>query len=633
MKKIIYTIFLLLIFPFSVKAANYKIANQLIEAQILTNGDLKVTELIVMDGTFNGYEKTLEYGNSLVNDSSYIYDASGLELIDIKAKYVNKVSFEAMNDQDFEDFTEVSYATNGDKAKYTTNRGYYGNTYRLYYPAHNQKVAFLITYKLNRVVVMHQDFAELYWNFITPNGYDDINDVQIKVLLPAADNSNYFRLWAHGDLSGEINKNASNDGVIATISYMDKNAVLDIRLTFDGDLITDKSNIKTSNETLEDILEVEEERARVANQLRETLKKKRNTTIALTISLYVIMIGGGIGIYFKYGKSPKSGYYSKYNREFIDDYNVEVIDYLMNRKITPNAMSASIMNLVYKKNIKVEEIASSNSKKKQYLFILDNTLNINDSEQILIDFLFDKVGKGAKNANEQKIFSTLDLKNYASGTKTCSTFINSYTKWKNDIIQKGVAEKFYETSGVPKVIGVVVMILCSLVFTYGASNGVDFPLTSLLMIAGFIFMIFTIVLYKKTAKGSLHYDKWKAFKNFLDDFGSFELKELPEIVLWERYLVYATVFGLADKVQKSMNVRIKEIDTSMASDIYIPSYIYFDLGNTLSSSVNNALSSAYNRQAANYANTHSSSSSGGGFGGGFSSGGGFGGGGSSGHGF
>ena len=39
-------------------------------------------------------------------------------------------------------------------------------------------------------------------------------------------------------------------------------------------------------------------------------------------------------IYFKYGKSPKSGYYSKYNREFIDDYNVEVIDYLMNRGIT-----------------------------------------------------------------------------------------------------------------------------------------------------------------------------------------------------------------------------------------------------------------------------------------------------------
>jgi ribonucleoside-diphosphate reductase alpha chain len=36
--------------------------------------------------------------------------------------------------------------------------------------------------------------------------------------------------------------------------------------------------------------------------------------------------------------------------------NVEVIDYLMNSNITPNAMSASIMNLIYKKNIKAEKI-------------------------------------------------------------------------------------------------------------------------------------------------------------------------------------------------------------------------------------------------------------------------------------
>lgn len=36
--------------------------------------------------------------------------------------------------------------------------------------------------------------------------------------------------------------------------------------------------------------------------------------------------------------------------------------------------------------------------------------NINESEKILIEFLFDKVGKGKLN-NEKKIFTTKDLKN------------------------------------------------------------------------------------------------------------------------------------------------------------------------------------------------------------------------------
>jgi len=108
---------------------------------------------------------------------------------------------------------------------------------------------------------------------------------------------------------------------------------------------------------------------------------------------------------------------------------------------------------------------------------------------------------------------------------------------------------------------------------------------------------------------------------------------LPEIVLWERYLVYATIFGLADKVQRDMNVRIKELGLQDFDTGYYPSFVYINLGNTINNSINNAISSAYSRQSANYANSHSSSSSGGGFGGGFSSGGGFGGGGSSGHGF
>src|SRR5699024_667005 len=110
--------------------------------------------------------------------------------------------------------------------------------------------------------------------------------------------------------------------------------------------------------------------------------------------------------------------------EFIDEYNVEVIDYLMKRQITPNALSASIMNLIYKKNISAKEIPSD-KKVKDYEFTLENSNNLNGSESILTQFLFDTVGEGKVNEKGAKTFTTVDLKKYAGGNKTCSSFIKS----------------------------------------------------------------------------------------------------------------------------------------------------------------------------------------------------------------
>lgn len=628
MKRVIIGLFLFFI-PNFVYAANYTITDQLIQAEIQENGNLKISELIVMDGTFNGYEKTLSYANSLLEDnySSYdnnsLYNASDLRLVSIQAKYVDQVDFDTFQDSDFDLFTLDYAASNGDKGKYTSYTNENGYTYRMYYAANHERVAFLITYIVEQAIVLHEDVAELYWNFITPNDYDDINHIQVKVLLPESDYSDLFRFWAHGDLSGDVEKLEYSNGILATISHMDASSVLDIRMTFDRNLIKDISNVKTTNDSaLSEIIEVEEKRAEVANDLRNQLKTKWNIAVVASWILFGAIIGLGIYIYLKYGKSPKSSYYSKYNREFIDDYNVEVIDYLMKRQITPNALSASIMNLIYKKNISAKEIVSDKKKQKDYEFTLENTEHLVGSEELLVGFLFDTVGKGNVNEKKQKVFTTKDLKDYASGTKTCSKFIKSYTAWKNSVMEEGKKEEFFETSNKPKYIGLVVLILGILLCVFVISNGIDYVLSYIVIILSIVFFFCSIAIYKKTQKGSEHYARWMAFKNFLDDFGSFELKELPEIILWERYLVYATIFGLADKVEKSMNVYISEMNIDATSDYY-PMFFYINLGPTIHSSVNNAINSAYSRQSANYANSHSNYSSGGGFGGGGSSGHGF----------
>ncbi len=630
MKKILLTIYIFLFFPLISYAANYKITDQLIDAQITKEGDLNVTELIVMEGTFNGYEKTLNYQNTLNLDNNSLYNGSSIELISFKGKYIYQdVDFDTLNDADFTMFTLDNMAVNGDMAKYSQRNDIYGYTYRLYYHANSQKVAFLINYLVKDVVVIHDSFAELYWNFITPNDYDDIYNVQVKVSLPDYDNTDFFRLWAHGTnnnqnyLLGEISK-VDNRQVLASIGYMANSDVLDIRLTFNASLITNPNAKKDYNTTLEDIIEEETLRANEANEERAQALFITKVLKGLTLTLIGTYLCLFIFTYFKFAKSPKSSYFSKYNREFIDDYNVEVIDYLMHHKITPNAMSASIMNLIYKKNIKVEEIPST-KKTKDYKFILNNLDNTNETEKYLINFLFNDIGK--TNEDNTKEFTTTSLKKYAKSSKY-NVFITNYTKWKNQVQEDGVKEQFYVNSSIPIIISCILLFISFCFYTFALNYIADFWPLHLILLLAIIYFIYTLLIHKKTPKGSEHYAKWRAFKNFLDDFGTFDLKELPEIALWERYLVYAVIFGLATKVQKVMNVKIA--DANLTDTNYIPLFYYYDLSYTINNAFNEALTQAYQRRAQI---SSSSFSSGGGFGGGFSSGGGFGGGGSSGHGF
>ena len=55
----------------------------------------------------------------------------------------------------------------------------------------------------------------------------------------------------------------------------------------------------------------------------------------------------------------------------------------------------------------------------------------------------------------------------------------------------------------------------------------------------------------KTDKGKEELQKLYSFKAFIKDFGHFAPKKVEEIVLWDRYLSYAQVFGLTNEIMKS----------------------------------------------------------------------------------
>ena len=93
-------------------------------------------------------------------------------------------------------------------------------------------------------------------------------------------------------------------------------------------------------------------------------------------------------------------------------------------------------------------------------------------------------------------------------------------------------------------------------------------------------------------------------------------REVPELALWEQFMVYATAFGIAKKVMKQLKEVYPElVDKDLASQYAVMNAVDSGIGDTISSSVASSVASI----------AASSNSSGYGGGGGFSGGGGGGG--------
>lgn len=69
-----------------------------------------------------------------------------------------------------------------------------------------------------------------------------------------------------------------------------------------------------------------------------------------------------------------------------------------------------------------------------------------------------------------------------------------------------------------------------------------------------------------TDQGEKQYTLWQAFARFLDDFTTFEERELPDVAVWREYLVYAAALGRSKKLKKQLQsfypTVYQEIDNS-----------------------------------------------------------------------
>lgn len=610
MKKIVIFLFLLFLWPIKVSAleVDYDVLGLYINADILENGDMRVQEQIVLDGSFNGYIRDLYFKGKY-----HLYDASDIELKKVCEVPSSKKGEFNLSAASLNCFKRVSSASPGSSHVYKVDNYSDNISLTMYNYTENRERIFYIEYILKDVVVIHNDIAELYWTFVGQNFDDNIDEVMITINLPKR--ATDLRVWAHGPLLGTVEQE-NNERVIAKIDGLPRNQLIDVRTVFDLNIVPNGTKFSNKSSFTE-ILEEEQRRSDEANKVREKhatyVKIIDYSVLTLTYSWLIGAVALIYHIYKKYDKEHRSDFHHQYFREFAGDYGPETVEYLMNKKrISTTGLSASILNIIYKKGFVVKE-----EKKNKYTLV-DNEpkIPLSEKEQFIKEWLLNDCGNGS----EVKI---TDISKEAQSMKGAQRFVKNYNKW---LAKAGAAAKkqgFFEdydfnSSFRLKALGY--FFLGVLIIGLHIALMVESQTLIFVIIAGAFLLIYPFTITKRTLKGNDHYYKWKAFKRFLLDFGRFNEKELPEIALWDKYLVYAAALGIADKVSKTMQIRVKDF----GDDVYImPIYTHLHLHNAIRTNITKTINQTIT--TANSKIATSNRSSGSGFGGGFS-GGGFGGG-------
>ena len=523
------------------------------------------------------------------------------------------------------------------------------------------KKRYQVSYVVQDVVTDYKDVQEIYWQFLAKNQ----NAVPVKkvtgtIILPEeVSNIDNLRVWGHGQLNGDIQK-VSKNKVEFKVDNLQPNAMLEIRVVTE-DKMFDVSEVKVRNYNyLNTILDEETDWANEANLASENAKNTWKILGAIYLIIILIFILK-ILKYNRINKEKNSKIVKKKIQYFRDiprenDSTPTEAAYLYNfhkqrlstQKIQRQAVSATLLDLCLKKiiSLKVKD-------NDVYVKILQKNPSDLPKDELAIFNLIEKASKG-KDEFEINELNTYAKKEYYKYSKYINDMVNSarnklyelklidkanernYRKYQNAGSKFIIFKNLYEWLVVTFVLSILPIFEMKMCEAFGIEYKNVFLaiLVALLPLLGV--MLYSWKMQEKikgkiavlTQAGSDEKAEWKGLAKFMEDFSLLDEKELPDLVLWEKYLVYATAFGIADKVIEQIKAKYPEvaIKEQWENEEMLERYpiMHFSLTPTRISSPIDRMSSSVSRAystSMTQISAHSTSSGSGG-GGGFSGGGG-----------
>ena len=329
-------------------------------------------------------------------------------------------------------------------------------------------------------------------------------------------------------------------------------------------------------------------------------------------------------LFNKYGREHKIENTYIYYREPPSDLKPAIVGMLSSFQNYQNRfLEAILMDLIRRRHVQYEEIPGKRFTKDHRLTLLNQKEDsLEDYEVFMIEELMfeDEITVTMKGLRKKFLTSN-------------GGYAESFQKFKNMIKAKTQTYGYFDDSSNKYSILAIVfgVVLCFVGFIGGIMvsfiflDGMNF-IFMLLIPVGLFYIFGAHALKRRTKKGADEYSKWKAFSLFMKDFSNLKAYGPKSIIIWERFLVYATVFGIATVVLKALRVVAPTLYDTNGGALLGPAL--FANSTIRLAPITKAMTgiSSMSRSISRVASSSTSSSSGGG--GGFSGGGGGGGGGS-----
>jgi len=496
-------------------------------------------------------------------------------------------------------------------------------------------VTFVYTYKILGAITEYSNISELNWRlFEYMEG--TIKASTVTVNLPA--NTHPLEdvlVWGHGLSQGVISI-PSNDEIVLEMEEISTSEFIEFRILVPTDLFP---NIDARNIVLEDQMNLASLMAYEADLAAQT-----NLRITIAQIVFYGALGMAIAmglityyVYKKYDKEYPASFTGDYYRDLPSESTPAEMSYLYYmKKIHDEDLTATLLDLIRKKVIDIDYSGQTVTDDDA-----DFTLKIQKAvpsssllahERKVLEWFFEHIGGG-------DTVTTKQIENHGKkGVSQAQEFERDAMEFVRLAKSAGEQHGYFEkasSSGRKAansfLVIPVAMLLISLM-TAGLFT-LDNTLASVISAAiAVVYLIYVSTIKRRTIAGNEEYVKWKAFRNFLENFGNMKDYPIPGVVVWEHYLVYATSLRCADKVMEQLRIKLPdtELDSSEATFMragyrargFYYGYAFGHFSRSISAARTNSRQTiaVYNQSRAG------GSGRGGGFGGGSSFGGGGGGG-------
>lgn len=571
-------ILLYIICPKETFAASAILNNLEFNAKLTEHGDMTVVEDwdITLDDASNIYK-------SFKKDMSKYFGVGGLQVYEIidGAQVPLKVGNE---------FQSGCYKVTEDSTKTVVSwgTGTAGKKVRKKYR---------LAYNVKNIITKYNDCSELYWQFLGEDFSIPAKKITGTISIQGnIDHKSQIKAWGHiNSMTGSIRIKDKNT-VTFNISRYSANQFLEVRLLLPPNIVQNENRYQ--NVAMKDtIINEEKSLANDSNKYRIL-----NTILLIGIlALYIYIIIYEVKKIKKLTQKLKQ--IKLYNTRY--EYFREIPNensspgraaFLLNSSFQVEhgdfnkIFAATILDLKYKGYIDIKEKLVKD-KMISYIELSDNTQKykgkqkyvqteikeLSKDENMILDYIISLT-------NDDGILPIQDINghiNYNEANK--SEFVelasNVYSKIEvietlNGNVRKVNSEKRKRIHGeyswdISVNLGIIILVIG---LTWFFLN-LLFMIIAILPVISLV-LLFRIrrVTYYLSEKGLEESQKWQGLKKYLEDYSLLNEKRTRDLGLWEQFLVYATAFGISDKVIEEIKTEIKPNEDDNENDDSVSIY-------------------------------------------------------------